>query len=615
MAPVAPAAREFIPKRGAHAKAQKPTRSFAGDASRKAQVPSNAQARKAKKSTLPLLALVLALFAALMPSLCSLLVLPFWMQRLATCVSALCLSVAVLLLVHEVLQLIMNKRERSQSSALPSERDAELSSLLTPYQKEEQHDAAGGAHARSRTMYNSSVASTPHAHTAVAASPTYNPLPLVGSVDASSPAGSGRASNVSVSTALSRWFGTPASQLIERGSSIRSASDCEEMQPFVSPAQSLSGLYSTDSSADPASMQALPANGAQTSWSVQQQEQQQHYHQQQSTPTEYKKSPPAEVKRSPKDKHGEASTLTANDTAQAALERLRPGVDRVSLTDRVREWISQCVLRQTMRALQVSTTLASDGCSKALQDTVDLQPLTQPDGINIEQQEKLLSDASAKLQQAASSNLNALTYLKYIERHHALLYTLNGYSPKGLAISVPPGYVVQRMSELMQGTCLEAFHWNGGGQYNGQPWTNELPDDSQLLIHLVAAFLQNDGWAVEGTQDFASQAHASYWGGSSGELYIGTLPHQLPNRYFAIVSSRPHSLQGQGTVLIVPRKVPSEFHLVLEGEHVLHLNDRMGLFDALALFFVDADRVGNGMLGARLRLRSQVIGLQKLLNE
>jgi len=52
----------------------------------------------------------------------------------------------------------------------------------------------------------------------------------------------------------------------------------------------------------------------------------------------------------------------------------------------------------------------------------------------------------------------------------------------------------------------------GGGDWAGNPWTPELPDDSQLLCYLFCAFLEVPGWvfAVDGT--------ATAVGGGGGSL-------------------------------------------------------------------------------------------------
>ena len=38
------------------------------------------------------------------------------------------------------------------------------------------------------------------------------------------------------------------------------------------------------------------------------------------------------------------------------------------------------------------------------------------------------------------------------------------------------------------------FEWDGGGHWNGKPWTTDLPTDSVLALYLFAAFLAAPLW-------------------------------------------------------------------------------------------------------------------------
>ena len=39
------------------------------------------------------------------------------------------------------------------------------------------------------------------------------------------------------------------------------------------------------------------------------------------------------------------------------------------------------------------------------------------------------------------------------------------------------------------GCGCQAFQWQGGGEWAGKPWSEELPTDSALILFLFAAFL------------------------------------------------------------------------------------------------------------------------------
>lgn len=37
---------------------------------------------------------------------------------------------------------------------------------------------------------------------------------------------------------------------------------------------------------------------------------------------------------------------------------------------------------------------------------------------------------------------------------------------------------------------MQAYVWNGGGEWGGRPWTPDLPTDSALLLYTFCAYLQ-----------------------------------------------------------------------------------------------------------------------------
>jgi hypothetical protein len=53
---------------------------------------------------------------------------------------------------------------------------------------------------------------------------------------------------------------------------------------------------------------------------------------------------------------------------------------------------------------------------------------------------------------------------------------LGGWGGVGWVVNATPLW-----AELAEGGCMAAFRWNGGGSWQGKPWTTELPTDSQVL--------------------------------------------------------------------------------------------------------------------------------------
>ncbi|XP_030385426.1 transmembrane protein 209 [Scaptodrosophila lebanonensis] len=52
-------------------------------------------------------------------------------------------------------------------------------------------------------------------------------------------------------------------------------------------------------------------------------------------------------------------------------------------------------------------------------------------------------------------------------------------------------YLVQRIKELAQGSCIAAYRWNSGNAHNGQEWGEHLPTDAAILFHLFCVYLDS----------------------------------------------------------------------------------------------------------------------------
>ena len=54
----------------------------------------------------------------------------------------------------------------------------------------------------------------------------------------------------------------------------------------------------------------------------------------------------------------------------------------------------------------------------------------------------------------------------------------------------PREYVISRLSELLTGyNPLENYSHNGGGSWNGKPWTSSLPSDAEIILNLFCAYM------------------------------------------------------------------------------------------------------------------------------
>lgn len=101
---------------------------------------------------------------------------------------------------------------------------------------------------------------------------------------------------------------------------------------------------------------------------------------------------------------------------------------------------------------------------------------------------------------------------------------------------------------------MPRFSPAGGGDWGGKAWTSDLPDDSQLLLYILCAFLQNPGWdfgcvpssllsasaaaadpglAAGGMPPAADISAAAL--GAGGPFYVAAVPQRAPDRYSCVL--------------------------------------------------------------------------------
>ncbi|XP_035435051.2 transmembrane protein 209 [Spodoptera frugiperda] len=121
-------------------------------------------------------------------------------------------------------------------------------------------------------------------------------------------------------------------------------------------------------------------------------------------------------------------------------------------------------------------------------------------------------------------------------------------------------YVVQRIRELARGGCLSAYRWNGGGS----DWDDSKPTDAELVMHLLATYLDAALPAAGCARPF-SAAHVS--------------------RAPALPPRGPGALAVR---CVAPR--PPHYALVLGDETVEPARGRNNLLHTLLLFLAAAAR-------------------------
>ncbi|XP_072943079.1 transmembrane protein 209 [Epargyreus clarus] len=109
-------------------------------------------------------------------------------------------------------------------------------------------------------------------------------------------------------------------------------------------------------------------------------------------------------------------------------------------------------------------------------------------------------------------------------------------------------YVVQRITELAQGGCLSNYKWNGGGS----DWDESKPTDAEIVLHLLATYLDGQMPQAGNPRPFSSQ----YLSAAPGE------PRALALRRVAL--RPPHfALELAGETLEVARGRNNLLHCLL----------------------------------------------------
>lgn len=219
------------------------------------------------------------------------------------------------------------------------------------------------------------------------------------------------------------------------------------------------------------------------------------------------------------------------------------GVSRAGLEhaiDNLREWFAENLLHSLQRNLadahldviQFADTLgiASGFRLTALKDLSNDRSQIADDESAISQLAAKTEDYLRQPQYAQHPGL--LSCQRAIRKYQHLKLLLFGKYPAGFLQSTQNGYILQRINDLSRGTCIMDYKWNGGGDWNGKSWSNELPTDSSLLLYLFAAFVLAPGW------DFGED-DANHLEGPGGVLYLGQVPPRAVNQFFGILTTRP----------------------------------------------------------------------------
>uniref|UniRef100_T1JAU1 phytanoyl-CoA dioxygenase n=1 Tax=Strigamia maritima TaxID=126957 RepID=T1JAU1_STRMM len=144
-------------------------------------------------------------------------------------------------------------------------------------------------------------------------------------------------------------------------------------------------------------------------------------------------------------------------------------------------------------------------------------------------------------------------------------------------------YLVHRIKELARGGCMSEFVWNGGGEFKGRPWSDHLPTDSAIVIHLFCTYL-----------DSRLPPHPNY---PDGKTFASQCLVRSPDKPV---------LNQLSLYIYQTRLVPPHFKLVV-GDEVWDLpkinqwnfifQGRNNLFHTILLFLYQIKIREKGMLG------------------
>lgn len=294
-----------------------------------------------------------------------------------------------------------------------------------------------------------------------------------------------------------------------------------------------------------------------------------------------------------------SSLQTERDRVLAEL-----GIDEDILErsiETLREWIACRVLQPLEKAISAAhSNVVNTAASIGFQNVT----LTNLHDLGLEPSSKLADDTHtlnqlhhAVTSAMASNQMNASNprYQKCrqaILTYHSLLLLLRGeFLPGSLVSSDPDGYILKRIKELSNGTCMKDFMWNNGGESSNQKsWNSELPTDSALILYLFASFLSAPFWT------FADKDQGKVEG-PSDILYLGRLPPRVSGKFTAILPTRlPKGSKGTSVQGLQLGGTNPYFSVSVEGIEKLTETGQLGLFRILVifLFYVNQD---NGVLG------------------
>lgn len=136
-------------------------------------------------------------------------------------------------------------------------------------------------------------------------------------------------------------------------------------------------------------------------------------------------------------------------------------------------------------------------------------------------------------------------------------------------------YLVERIKELAHSGCMSSFRWNGGGNLKNRKWDTDLPNDSEILMHVLCTYL-----------DSRLPPHPKYPDGKT-----------FTSEHFIQDTNKSDLTKENPFCIHQSSKNPPHYQLVYQG-HIYSLpKGRNNLFHTILMFLYIIKTKEAGMLG------------------
>ena len=97
-------------------------------------------------------------------------------------------------------------------------------------------------------------------------------------------------------------------------------------------------------------------------------------------------------------------------------------------------------------------------------------------------------------------------------------------------LSTNQEYLIGRIRELSRGGCINGFNWNSGCSHRNKSWSEELPTDSSIIMHIFCCYMDSRLPAAPNCPEgrsFTSQYFKQFKGSRPVSESSGTSPSKV----------------------------------------------------------------------------------------